>query len=274
MTPRSSKPWLLRGRRAARAGEGVDWKVRRVGGYEIHWVEYGAEGTPVILLHGLSGSSRWWARNIAGLAERHRVILPDLIGFGRSPRPSGRLPAVADVARVLANWMEEQEIGRAHVVGHSMGGQIAAHLAAEHPDRVDRLVLVAAAGIPRPLTPRAVARFGIDIAPLWRWGDPRFLPVILGDAWTAGPITLLQAIGHILVDDIRPLLPKIVAPTLVIWGERDTWVPLSHAWQIRSRIPNARLAVLRGAAHVPMVDRPADFNRMVLSFFDGQTIGR
>lgn len=273
MSDPSSRSWLRR-RRRGRGREAVESTVRHVAGYEIHSVEYGTEGEPVILIHGLSGSSRWWARNISGLTERHRVILPDLIGFGRSPRPSGRLPAVSDVAGVLAEWMAEQGLDRAHIVGHSMGGQVAVHLAAGHPERVDRLVLVSAAGIPRPLTPRTVARFGIDIAPLWRWGDPRFLPVILGDAWTAGPITLLQAIGHILVDDIRPLLPQVEAPTLVVWGERDTWIPLTHAWEIRSRLPHGQLAVLRGAAHVPMVDRPADFNRLVLRFFDGETVGR
>jgi pimeloyl-ACP methyl ester carboxylesterase len=241
-------------------------RITRIGGYEIHSREYGDGPEDLVLVHGLSGSSRWWERNIPALAERYRVFIPDLIGFGRSPRPRGRLPSIESLAGVLGEWI--QRVGRpeAHVIGHSMGGQLAIHLAAEHPDQVTSLVLVDAAGIPRPLTPRTVVRFAREIAPVWRWGDLSFVPVIVSDAWTAGPRTLLQAIGHILSDDVRPLLPRIVAPTLILWGEKDTWVPLVHGRELRDGIPHARLEILPRAAHNPMVDRPADFNRAVLRF--------
>jgi pimeloyl-ACP methyl ester carboxylesterase len=170
--------------------------------------------------------------------------------------------------------MQRLELGRVHLAGHSMGGQISIHIAARHPERVDRLVLVDAAGIPRPLGPRAALRFAVEAAPLWRWGDPRFLPTIVKDAWTAGPRTVMGAIAHILRDDVRPLLERITAPTLVIWGERDSLVPLGHGMELRQAIPNAELAVLRRAAHNPMVDRPEDFNRLVLRFLDGESVGR
>jgi pimeloyl-ACP methyl ester carboxylesterase len=252
---------------------GVRPRVTVVDGYQFHALEHG-QGDPLVLIHGLSGSSRWWERNVAGLAEHHRVLIPDLIGFGSSPRPRGRLPALDRIADLLARWMDGLGLERTHLVGHSMGGQIAIHLAARHPERLRRLVLVDAAGIPRPITPKSVLQFATEIAPLWRWGDPRFLPVMVGDAWTAGPLTIAQAIRHILRDDVRPLLSGIEAPTLVVWGERDSWVPLSHGWEMRQQIPRARLAVLRGASHNSMVDRPADFNRLVLRFLDGEEVGR
>lgn len=248
--------------------------VTRVGEYEIHSQDFGSGELPVILVHGLSGSSQWWYRNIPGLAAEHRVVVPDLIGFGRTRRPRLRLPPVAAVADVLARWMDARGIGRAHLVGHSMGGQLCIHLAARDPERVDRLVLVDAAGIPRPLTPRHLLRFALEISPLWRWGDPRFLPVMARDALTAGPLTILQAISHIVRDDVRPLLPQVKAPTLIVWGERDSLVPLGDSWVMRQGIPDARLAVLRGASHNPMVDRPADFNRLLLRFLDGESVGR
>jgi pimeloyl-ACP methyl ester carboxylesterase len=254
---RSTKPFRPREART---------RTTRIGGYEIHSLEYGRGEEDLILVHGLSGSSRWWARNIPDLAERYRVFIPDLIGFGRSPRPRGRLPSIGHLANVLGEWIRRVGRPEAHVVGHSMGGQLAIHLAAEHPDQVTRLVLVDAAGIPRPITPRTVVRFAREIAPVWRWGDLSFVPVIVSDAWTAGPRTLLQAIGHILSDDVRPLLPRIVAPTLVLWGERDSWVPLSHGDEMHQLIPGSRFSVLRRAAHNPMVDRPSDFNRIVLDF--------
>lgn len=247
--------------------------VTRVGEYEIHAVEYG-RGEPLLLIHGLSGSSRWWTRNVPGLAARYRVVVPDLIGFGRTRRPGRRLPTPEVVADVLAGWMGARGIDRANLVGHSMGGQVGIHLAARCPERVDRLVLVDAAGIPRPFSPRTLLRFAAESAPLWRWGDPEFLPVIARDALTAGPWTIAQAITHILRDDVRPLLPQVQAPTLIVWGERDTLVPLTSAWEMRQAIPDVQLAVLRGASHNPMVDRPADFNRLVLRFLDGETVGR
>ncbi|CAN5637166.1 alpha/beta hydrolase [soil metagenome] len=241
-------------------------RVTRIGGYEIHSREFGSGDEDLVLVHGLSGSSRWWERNIPSLAEQYRVFIPDLIGFGRSPRPRGRLPSIQSLAAVLGEWIRRVGRPEAHVIGHSMGGQLALHLAAAHPDQVSKLVLVDAAGIPRPLTPRTVVRFAREIAPVWRWGDLSFVPVIVSDAWTAGPRTLLQAIGHILSDDVRPLLPHVRAPTLVLWGERDSWVPLAHGREMHDGIPGSRLEILSGAAHNPMVDRPAEFNRSVLRF--------
>ncbi len=246
--------------------------VTAVGRYTIHWLELGDESNDsVVLLHGLAGSSRWWERNLTALATRFHLLIPDLVGFGRTRR-IGRLPALAEVAGVLARWLEQLGMPRAHVVGHSMGGQIAVHLATRDPQLVERLVLVDAAGIPRPLRPSALVRLAFELVPPVHWGDPQFLPVILRDALTAGPRTLLQATAHILRDDLRPLLPHVQAPTLIVWGEWDTLIPLSHARELSRGIPDARLVVLRGAAHNPMVDRAADFNRVVCQFLQGAAV--
>jgi len=240
--------------------------------YRVHSVEFGEGGTPLVLLHGLSGSARWWRHNVLELASEFRVLVPDVVGFGRT-RCRGPLPDMAGFAEVIAGWMERLGLEPAHLVGHSMGGQIAAHLAARHPGRVRRLVLVDAAGIPRPLSPRALVRFAADVAPPSRWGDPRFVPVIVGDALLTGPRTIVRALARILRDDVRAVLPRISVPTLVLWGEGDTVIPLEHARELRGRIPNARLVVLRGAAHNPMVDRPAEFNRVVAAFLRGEEVG-
>jgi pimeloyl-ACP methyl ester carboxylesterase len=244
-----------------------------VGEYRVHWVETGEGDAPVVLLHGLSGSSRWWARNIQALAARYRVLVPDVIGFGRSRLNAAYLPTLPEIAGVLARWLEEAAGGPAHLVGHSMGGQLAIHLASRHPDHVLRLALVDAAGVPRPLTPRYLMRFAYEVAPPRRWGDPTFLPVIFGDALAAGPSTLLRAIRHILGDDVRPLLAGIRAPTLVLWGERDTIVPAEHGRLLRREIPGARLLVLPGTYHNPMVDDPGAFNEALLAFLSGGEVG-
>lgn len=246
--------------------------VTEVPPHRIHAAEFGAHGEPLVLLHGLSGSSRWWRRNVPELARGSRVVVPDVIGFGRT-RVRGTLPPIGEIADLLAGWMDRLALGPVDLVGHSMGGQIAVHLAARHPERVRRLVLVDAAGIPRPITPRTLTRFAAEVAPPRRWGDPFFLPTIVGDALLAGPRTILRAIGHILRDDVRPLLPRVAAPTLVVWGELDTIIPVEHAREFREGIPGARLAVLRDAAHNPMVDRPEAFNRLVADFLRGESVG-
>src|SRR5829696_7802544 len=103
-------------------------------------------GPPVVLVHGLSGSSRWWRRNIGALTPHRRVYVVDLIGFGAS---RARHPfALAEAAGYLAQLLDQLELARVSLVGHSMGGLIAAELAADAPERVDRLVLVDPAALP------------------------------------------------------------------------------------------------------------------------------
>src|SRR4051812_3534188 len=246
--------------------------VTEVGAYRIHWVDAGAGAETVVLLHGLSGSARWWQRNIPALAVARRVAVPDVIGFGRS-RLRGRLPDVPAVADVLAEWLASISPDPVHLVGHSMGGHLAIHVAARHPERVRRLVLVDAGGVPRARTPRNLLRLAFEAGPPRRWGDPRFLPVIWRDALVAGPFTVLRGLRNVLADDVRPLLPRIAAPTLIVWGARDGLVPLEHGRLMRRTIPGARLLVIPRAYHNCMVDRPTEFNAAVLRFLDGEEVG-
>lgn len=243
------------------------------GPYRIHWAEAGEGEDAVALLHGLSGSSRWWARNIGGLAAHYRVLIPDVVGFGRSRLAASQLPDVPSLAAVLGEWLSFAAEGPAHLVGHSMGGQLSVHLAARFGERIKRLVLVDAAGLPRPITPRMVTRFAYEMAPPRQWGDPTFLPVILGDALSAGAWNVVRALRHILRDDVRPLLTEIRQPTLILWGERDSIIPPRHGEEMRRLIPESRLLVLRGTYHNPMVDDPAAFNHAVLAFLAGEEVG-
>jgi pimeloyl-ACP methyl ester carboxylesterase len=251
---------------------GLTSAITDLGAYRVHWVEAGAGDECVVLLHGLSGSSRWWQRNLAALAATRRVLVPDVIGFGRSRAP-GRLPDVPTLARVVADWIDAAAGGAVHLVGHSMGGHLALHIAAARPQLMRRLVLVDAVGIPRRVTPRDLLRLAYEAAPPHRWGDPRFLPVIWGDALVAGPFNVLRGLYHILRDDVRPLLPSIQAPTLVMWGARDGLVPLEHGRRLRAGIANARLLVIPRAYHNPMVDQPDEFNAAVVRFLDGGEVG-
>jgi pimeloyl-ACP methyl ester carboxylesterase len=237
-----------------------------VRGFRLHSVHQGV-GPDVVLLHGLSGSSRWWRFTVPALVKRYRVHVLDLIGFGSS-RPAARQPDVAEMADVLAEWLDTLGIAGPHVVGHSMGGQVAVHMAAEAESAMRTLVLVCASGIPRVRALAEAARIlGGALRPR-SWGMPLFVPSIAADALRAGPRTLLQAGLHLLADDIRPLLPQVHCPTLIVWGALDPLLPVEDGQTLAAAIPGAQLTVIGDAAHNPMVDRAVEFNRVLLDFLD------
>nr|PZN30478.1 MAG: alpha/beta hydrolase [Chloroflexota bacterium] len=237
---------------------------------EQRWTHVGAariayqiagDGPPLVLIHGLSGSARWWRRNVLALAEGFRVYTVDLIGFGGS---RGRQAFVLDEAAAhLARWSEQLGIGRASFAGHSMGGFIAADLAAGFPDLVDRLVLVDAAALP---IGRGYAQHALGLAGALRFSRPSFLPVLVGDALRAGLWTVVAAARQLLASDLTVRLSDIRAPTLLVWGERDRLVPVEVGRRLQEALPGSRLEIIARAGHNPMWDRPEEFNRLVLEF--------
>ena len=236
----------------------------RLDGAEVHAVHAGS-GDPVVLVHGLCGSHRWWRHTIDPLAARYRVHVPELIGFGESVC-AGRPPDIPGMSALLVDWLDARGLERVRLVGHSMGAQISIHLAADHPERVQRLVLVSPAGVPRDLDALSLARFAVELVPPRGWGDPRFIPTLAADVLRTGPRVILGVTRNLLDDDVRPLLPRIEAPTLVLHGALDPLVPEAHARLVAAGIPRAELTLLPGAAHNPMIDSPDTFNARVLEF--------
>ena len=237
-----------------------------VGGAQVHY-RVGGAGPAVVLVHGLSGSGRWWRRNASVLAERHRVFAVDLVGFGRSRGPF----SLARAAGVLGDWMGRVGLDRAHVVGHSMGGYVAAELAAGPDAPVDRLVLVDAAAFPLGWRP---VRHAVGLARAVRYMHPTFLPVLVADAARAGPRTLFRAAREAVESDLDTRCAEVRAPALVVWGEHDRVVPLAVGRRLAACLPDARLVVIEGAGHNPMWDRPGPFNRVVLDFLGGRAPAR
>lgn len=230
------------------------------------WETRGGNGTPVVLLHGLSASRDWWGRNFEALAARHLVAAVDLVGFGQNRRflgPPAVLPPFQEVTALLSRWLAT--FGeRVHLVGHSMGGQIAIRLAAERPDLVRSLTLVNAAGIPFRLDPRPHIRS----LPKPPYGGVSIARVLLPDFLRAGPASVAVAGTRVILGDMRALMQRLRVPTLLIWGENDPLVPLKYGVAMQREIVNSRLVVLPRAAHVAMWDAPAAFNEEVLRFLD------
>lgn len=155
-----------------------------MGGYSVRY-EIAGRGEPVVLVHGLSGSTRWWSRNIPALAERYSVYLLDLPGFGAMRSLRSRF-VLAEAASWLSAWMEAVGLESAHLVGHSMGGYVCVRLAARGPEVVRRLVLVAPAG-------RSMFGYLGPLLSAVRYATPTFLPVLVYDALRMEPVTLWRA---------------------------------------------------------------------------------
>lgn len=237
----------------------------RVGRTRLHYQAAGA-GPPLVLVHGFSASSTWWRHNIKELATRHRVYALDLAGFGHS-RPKYHFSLEHAVAHILL-WMDALGLESAHFCGHSMGGHICIHLAAAHPERVRKLVLASASGLPFNMPPLPL---------LWRLlrsaghSDLRLTPYAVRTTLQAGPLVLLSAARGVLADDVREKLARIGSPTLIVWGEQDLLMPVSVGQVLHEAIPGSQFVVLPGAGHHVTAEAAAAFDRLVLDFLSSQT---
>lgn len=234
-------------------------RLAKVGPLTVHY-EVAGEGPAVVLIHGLSGSGRWWAYNVPALAQRYQVYNVDVVGFGRS---RGQRLVLREAGGWLTEWMQLTGILQTHLVGHSMGGYIAAEVAATAPEMVRRLVLVDALVL--PMAP-GLAGHALDLARAIRYMRLNFLPVLLGDFLRAGPRTMWHATREVLSADLSSRLDAVQAKTMVIWGENDSLLNPNLGRELSRRLARACFVCLAGAGHNPMWDRPQRFNELLLEF--------
>jgi pimeloyl-ACP methyl ester carboxylesterase len=230
------------------------------------WERREGEGTPVVLIHGLGGSADWWRRNFEPLAGQHLVTAVDLVGFGRNRfflRRSSLPLSFTEVAALLIRWLAAEFSGPVHLAGHSMGGQIALHVAAQRPDLVRSLTLISSTGIPFELKP------GLHLEHLVvPRGMISFAATLARDAFRSGPTSLAVAFARLLRDDARPLMRRLTMPVLLMWGEHDPLVPAVYAKQMAAEIPNARLVIVPEASHIPMWENAEFLNRELITFLN------
>jgi pimeloyl-ACP methyl ester carboxylesterase len=249
-------------------------------GQKIHYVEAGA-GPTVILLHGLGGSTQAWMLNIAPLAEKYHVVVPDQIGFGKSDKPlvNYRIRTYVDF---LDQFCKQLKIERASLVGNSMGGWIAAAYTAAFPDRVDKLVLVDAAGYAPPKDLDTRTFYGLN--PTTREGMKVLVAKVFynkafqtdaaidqaiaarlaaGDGYTINSITESLIRGEDFLDGA---VKTIKRPTLIIWGRQDGLVPLAEGEHFNRDITGSKLIVFDECGHVPNFEKAGEFNAAVVKF--------
>ena len=230
------------------------------------WETRAGAGSPIVLIHGLGGSSEWWRHNFDVLSRTHLVSAIDLIGFGRNRvfLARSRLPPrLHEVAALLASWMESAFEEPVHLVGNSMGGHVAIHTAAQRPDLVRSLTLVDSTGIPFDFHLRAhLAAFAVPRGAL------SFARMLARDLFRAGPRSFAVAFARLVRDDARPQLRALGMPVLLLWGESDPLVPVKYGREMNETISRSRLVVIPDAGHVPMWENPEAFNRELLGFVD------
>jgi 2-hydroxy-6-oxonona-2,4-dienedioate hydrolase len=254
-------------------------KVLMVYGQRIHYYEAG-QGPNLIFLHGLGGEANNWAANIGFFAPKYHVYALDQIGFGNSDKPLLDYK-IETFVEFLQAFMQEQNISKATLVGNSLGGWIAVDFTARHPELVDKLVLVDAAGIRAQDAP---ARIPIDLNPSSLAGMRRVLEYIvyhkqvvtddlvrhaferhmqIGDGYTIQRV-LAGIFGENQWENDK--LGSIHTPTLVLWGHDDVLTPLSTGEGFQKAIPGAKLVVFDECGHIPQIEKAAEFNAELMKF--------
>jgi pimeloyl-ACP methyl ester carboxylesterase len=286
---------------------GIDWRSHQrwldVDGASVNVVELGPErgdgaAKPLVFVHGLSGSWPNWLEQLPVFATEHRVITFDLPGFGHSPMPPHEI-SISGYARLVDRLLGKLGVDAAAVVGNSMGGFIGAELAIAFPQRVERLVLVSAAGLSTynhrgsitalPAMRRVerslmaagawTAAKSDTVARRARLRDATLGVVVhrpskLDSALAAeqlrgaGKPGFMQGLEAVLRYDIRERLPEIACPTLIVWGEQDRLISVRDADVFAELIPNSRKVVFGDTGHMAMLERPEAFNALLEEFLD------
>jgi pimeloyl-ACP methyl ester carboxylesterase len=270
----------------------------RIHGHRVTYRMAG-DGDPVVLLHGLAGSSTNWRHIMPALAERFTVVAPDLLGFGESAKPRGDYSIGAHAAGVR-DLLVALGVESATIVGHSLGGGVAMQLAYLSPGRCQRLVLVSSGGLGREVSPflralslpgselvlgvaldKRVRRAGEALTGLagrlgMRWGS------VGAEVWRGyGTLTrrsAQQSFVHTVRSVIDPFGQRVSArdrlylagaiPTMIVWGDQDRVIPVDHAYAAHRLMPGSRLEILHGVGHLLPVDHADELRNLLVDFID------
>ncbi|MBI5309486.1 MAG: alpha/beta fold hydrolase [Actinobacteria bacterium] len=265
-----------------------------------HKVSYriAGSGPAVMLVHGIAGSGETWTDTMERLADHYTLIAPDLPGHGVSDKPVGDY-SLGSLASMLRDLLVTIGIERATMVGHSLGGGVVMQFVYQFPQRCDRLVLVSSGGLGSDvnLLLRAACLPGADLflaataGPLaktgsivggalgrlgWRPGSDLeeisrgFASLADTETRKAFLHTLKSVVGiegqRVNASDRLYLASEI--PTLLISGERDPIIPADHASEAHKLMPGSKLVIFPAAGHMPYIDQPADFARVMRDFMD------
>jgi 2-hydroxy-6-oxonona-2,4-dienedioate hydrolase len=262
-------------------------------GQKIHYLEAGSSGPTVILLHGLGVDASNWALTIPALASKYHVYAPDQIGFGKSDKPIMNY-RVATLVEFLDQFYRKLGIEKATLVGNSLGGWTAAAFAIAHPQKVDKLVLVCAAGYtPKRYGGQELSKELYSVLNPSTTADmKRLLEAVFYDKALSSDAVVAQAFtaklkkgdgytinsfidsvlrGEDFIDD---KVKTIKAPTLVIWGREDRLTPLAMGEAFAQDIPGAQKVIIEQCGHGPQIEKAQVFNSALLKFLAGESAAK
>jgi len=258
---------------------GVRSGYAQAGPYRLRYLEAGS-GPPLLLVHGLgSNAAQDWGRLVGPLGRSYHVFALDLPGFGRSERPANADYSIPMQVEAVRAFLGAVGVPKARVAGISMGGWIVARLAGEHPELVERLVLVAPAG----LRPEPNAAIPVEVLfPQDEAGVRRMIATIRHKPPPAPSFLVRDILKERLreewivrrtVESMRPgkdwlngSLGHATMPVLIVWGKQDALIPVAYAAPFQAELEHATLTVLDGCGHVPMADCPQEFDRVMTAF--------
>ncbi|HJU14571.1 MAG TPA: alpha/beta hydrolase [Candidatus Nitrosotalea sp.] len=257
-------------------------KFAEIGGHRIRYLEDGRSERTLVLIHGLGGSSERWLEVIPRLSSKYRVIAPDIIGFGYSDKPSEDY-TIEFFSGFLSSFIETLGLKSVTLVGTSLGGQIAAHYSADNPD-VERLVLVAPSGAMKSSTAAVDAYIMAALYPnpvsareafglMSRSGavdDFTVSDFVKRMSLPNAKLAFISAVLGIKNSSIEQSLPRIRAPTLLVWGKQDRVIPIGFAAKYASSIKNCTFLPLDDCGHLPHVEMPETFSDAVLEFLQSR----
>jgi pimeloyl-ACP methyl ester carboxylesterase len=243
--------------------------------------EIKGRGEPLILVHGAGGSSAYWYNQLSELSNNLQVVAIDLPGHGKSERLKGK-PTIAKYAEHVANFVNQMRFGKVVMLGHSMGGLVVEQIALKHAEMLDKLIIVdSSAKFTVPHDYSNSLRSGTDFNPI-EFASLFFSPKTLektnivslleqmtqGMASNFDPNILADDFKLVGTVDFRRRLQDIDIPTLIVHGADDI-VPLSSAEFLHENIKGSRLEIIHDAGHLVMIEKPDEFNRVILRFVEG-----
>jgi pimeloyl-ACP methyl ester carboxylesterase len=271
-------------------------KKVKISGVNVHFVEAG-KGAPILFLHGLGGSCRDWSANLPAFASSYRVMAMDFPGFGESDKPEVRY-SIEWLTDVVEKFLQEQELDRLNLVGHSMGGVVALNLASRPNSRVKKLVITDAVGIGDKSEFLAHAMSKKIMGPDTEW---EFVESFLKNQFRAMADDLIEKqkpqtardlfeslkvpiTGHPLLPmtpevqmtasifdfDVRPKLASIRQPTLLLWGAKDLVASPQDASFLQTKIHSSTLIFFPDSGHSPMMENPSLFNQELGRFLQAE----
>jgi len=250
-----------------------EYNFKRINGIKTFFKLEGT-GNPIILLHGWGTSHKSLISLFNFFSSRQQTLAVDFPGFGQSGFPESDW-SVDDYMHWLIAIMDEMQITKADVLGHSFGGRVAIKLATSFPARVNRLVLIDSAGIRQKVRP-SIGRFLIKaIRPLESiLSEKNYKKLRLKFYDLIGSTDYLKSgklkgtFQKIVTEDLEPLLQNIQQKSLLIWGEKDKATPLGDAKIMHAQIPNSQLIIIPKTGHYPFLEQKELVVKCLEEFFD------